>query len=792
MGSEMCIRDSIMDAVKSCVPVMILCLAAVIGLFILFRKKKLFWLVMPLVVIASLAAAAGAFKYGWDKLEMTEYLENKDKDTGFIDGNYISPSNIQLEFPEKKRNLIYIFLESMEVTYADKENGGAFDVNFIPELTALAQENEDFSGSDSALNGGYDMPSTTWTAAALFAQSSGLPLSISIEGNSMNTQDTFMPNVIMTGDILEEAGYNQMFLIGSNATFGGRRLMFTDHGNFTIHDWVYAGDSGRLPKGYFEWWGHRDSLLFEYAKEELEDLSSQEEPFNLTMLTVDTHFEDGFVCDLCGDEFGDNRYGNVIACSSRQVTEFVRWIQQQDFYENTTIVISGDHHTMDVDFCEDVDEDYVRRVYTTIINPAVEVANPANRRDFTTFDMFPTTLASIGVQIQGNRLGLGTNLFSDQPTLLETYGMEEMKVGVSSKSELMDYFTAEVDEEKFKEAMEPKQSSGPKKWYEQKLENMTLEEKVAQMFIVYPEEVSGTWQTTGADDTLKWGLERYPVGGLVYDSDNIENREQFSALISGSQQYMQERMGLPLFECMIEENGDGSILAANPEMGIPRTENAGDIQTEQQARDVGETIGRYLAELGINLNVTPDVSMGSEKAQSELNGFHRYGVFGMTKYFPGYGDFETERTIEDLLANELYPFDQASRQKNEFIMVGHTAVPGITGDYTPASLSGQMVYETLRRLLGYEGVIVTDALDKDEIIYNYGTEYASIAAIQAGCDVLFCPYDFQTAYYSVLNAVYDGTISEDRINESVTRILKAKQELVLWDMLDEKMEGPLE
>lgn len=124
-----------------------------------------------------------------------------------------------------------------------------------------------------------------------------------------------------------------------------------------------------MPKGYFEWWGYRDSLLFEYAKEELQELASGDEPFNLTMLTVDTHFEDGFVCDLCGDEFGDNRYGNVIACSSRQVTEFVRWIQQQDFYENTTIVISGDHHSMDVDFCEDIDEDYVRRVYTAVINP---------------------------------------------------------------------------------------------------------------------------------------------------------------------------------------------------------------------------------------------------------------------------------------------------------------------------------------------------------------------------------------------------------------------------------------
>lgn len=141
------------------------------------------------------------------------------------------------------------------------------------------------------------------------------------------------------------------------------------------------------------------------------------------------------------------------------------------------------------------------------------------------------------------------------------------------------------------------------------------------------------------------------------------------------------------------------------------------------------------------------------------------------------------------MGNELYPFDQASREGNEFIMVGHISVPGITGDYTPASLSGQMVYETLRRLLGYNGVIVTDALDQDEIIYNYGTRYASIMSIQAGCDMLLSPYDFQSAYYGVLNAVYDGTISEERIDESVRRILKAKQELILWETLSEQFKN---
>lgn len=106
------------------------------------------------------------------------------------------------------------------------------------------------------------------------------------------------------------------------------------------------------------------------------------------MLTVDTHFEDGYVCQSCPDTFGDNQYANVMACSSRQVAEFIEWIQEQPFYENTTIVLAGDHLTMDSDFCEDVDEDYVRKTYVSYINSAVETENNTERREYTIFDMF--------------------------------------------------------------------------------------------------------------------------------------------------------------------------------------------------------------------------------------------------------------------------------------------------------------------------------------------------------------------------------------------------------------------
>ena len=136
-----------------------------------------------------------------------------------------------------------------------------------------------------------------------------------------------------------------------------------------------------------------------------------------------------------------------MACSDRQVYEFVRWIQEQDFYENTTIVISGDHLTMDSDFCEDVDSDYTRRVYTTYINADTEVEDVTMTRGYTSFDNFPTTLASLGVKIDGDRLGLGTNLFSDTLTLEETYGIDRMAEELQKKSKLMEELTSTINKD---------------------------------------------------------------------------------------------------------------------------------------------------------------------------------------------------------------------------------------------------------------------------------------------------------------------------------------------------------
>lgn len=440
-------RNVILDYIKSCIPVTVIVLIAAVILLFWARKKKIIY---RIAVVLLFAGAAGIISYytvmAWNRLDIGNYTANKSTYSDFIDVNYVDPADTELTFPETKRNLIYIFLESMETTYTDVEDGGGFEEGCIPLLTELAQENEDFSGNDPALNGGYPMPGTTWTAGALFAQTSGLPLSIPIEDNSMDTQESFFPGIVTLGDILEQQGYEQVFMIGSEAEFGGRKLYFTEHGNYDIEDYPYFVDEGKIEKGRWVWWGFEDLYLFEFAKEKLTELSQGDEPFNLTMLTVDTHFEDGYTCSECGDEFGDNNYANVMACSDRQVAEFVKWIQQQDFYENTTIVISGDHLTMDSDFCEDVDSDYTRRVYTAYINADAETADPTMTRNYTTFDNFPTTLASLGVKIEGDRLGLGTNLFSDTLTLEETYGIDRMSEELQKKSELMEELTSTINE----------------------------------------------------------------------------------------------------------------------------------------------------------------------------------------------------------------------------------------------------------------------------------------------------------------------------------------------------------
>lgn len=419
---------------KCILPAVIILAALIVFSVAVHKHAKMFRNIITIEICFGVAIGGFSFQNFYVKADVKGYLEAQNSSSEFIEDNYDDPSTTSITFPEQKRNLIYIYLESMEDTYADEANGGAFSYNCIPELTELAEENECFAGNTGKLNGGYAYQNTHYTSAAMFAQTTGLPLQLNTDYLTLNNHDVFYPNITSIGNILENQGYRNVLLIGSDGDFGNRAAYFTSHGNYEIRDYQYAIDQQWIPSDYHVWWGYEDQKLFENAKTTLNELASGDEPFNLTMLTVDTHFEDGYVCDLCQDEF-DTQYANVMACSSRQVAAFIEWCKTQSWYENTTIVINGDHKTMDSDFCNDVSADYDRKTYTCYINSAVTPVDPDKKREFSTLDNFPTTLAALGCTIEGNRLGLGTNLFSDTETLTEKYGSDKMDTEMRNKSE---------------------------------------------------------------------------------------------------------------------------------------------------------------------------------------------------------------------------------------------------------------------------------------------------------------------------------------------------------------------
>lgn len=394
------------------------------------------WIIAPVAGIRRYTAAFSVFMllfglvYFSVGLNLPGFITYVFDNSTFVEENFTDTATTKLTFPEAKRNLIYIFMESMENTYKSVDEGGAQPRNLIPELTDIAKQNTSFS--TDAMGGAQQVHGTGWTIAAMVAQTSGLPLKMPISSNSYGTYSQLLPGATSLGDILEAQGYNQMLMVGSDANFGGRKDYFQQHGNYTVKDYYTAVTDGIIKKGYKVWWGFEDKYLYEYAKDEIQDLAAGDKPFNFTMLTVDTHHVSGYRCSLCDNEF-DTNYANVIACASRQVYEFLSWIQQQDFYENTTVVIVGDHLSMDPNFFKNLDSNYLRTTYNAFINPAAETEFTQNRR-FATFDMFPTVLASLGVDIEGNRLGLGTNLFSGKPTLMEQYGYDELDSELSKSS----------------------------------------------------------------------------------------------------------------------------------------------------------------------------------------------------------------------------------------------------------------------------------------------------------------------------------------------------------------------
>lgn len=378
-------------------------------------KTVVLWIVITvmLITVADRSIAVG----------LPAYIESISTVSNIFEEEYVDPDTVSIIFPDQKRNLIVIYLESMETTYASEDVGGGKRYNYIPELTELAEENIFFS-DDEDLGGAGAASGTGWTMGGLFASATGVPYKLPIDGNSANEYVSIAPGLKGLGDVLEENGYNNYFMCGSEAVFGGRKDFYEQHGNYCILDYTTAKRDNIIPEDYHVYWGMEDAKLYEYAKQELPGIAREEEPFCFMMLTVDTHPGDGYICSLCEDDY-PKQYENVLACASRQADQFLSWIEKQEWYEDTTIVIMGDHLSMKADFWDDIN-DYQRKIYNCFLNlPQGIKCEYTRNRDFTVLDMFPTILAAIGVEIEGERLALGVNLFSDQKTLPEVMGHKE-------------------------------------------------------------------------------------------------------------------------------------------------------------------------------------------------------------------------------------------------------------------------------------------------------------------------------------------------------------------------------
>ncbi|MBQ8677005.1 MAG: sulfatase-like hydrolase/transferase [Alphaproteobacteria bacterium] len=368
---------------------------------------------------------------------MLNYRRYKSETSNFYEQNYVLPQHAKITFPKHKRNLVLIFMESMEATYAKTPHHDYFDADLIPELHLLAKQNINFSDNEY-IGGAYPIDGTQWTQAGLFAQTCGAPIQLPInDANFFHPKNSFYPNAWCLYDILRQKGYEESFLIGSNGEFAGMNRFVETHGRQKLLDTLFYAERDGLKLSFEKTTKLPDKQLFAYAKEELMRLSAAARPFVFTLMTLDTHYGTAkFADDICQRKYGTaNNIKNVVSCSSYQIAEFVDWLKAQSFYSDTVVVLLGDHLTMNNFFTPEMN----RKPLNIFVNSPLG-ADKTKNRIFTPFDIYPTVIESLGAKISGHRLGLGTSLFSDIPTLTESkMSIEEMDEGVRKSSKIYDW-----------------------------------------------------------------------------------------------------------------------------------------------------------------------------------------------------------------------------------------------------------------------------------------------------------------------------------------------------------------
>lgn len=354
--------------------------------------------------------------------------------------------------------------------------------------------------------------------------------------------------------------------------------------------------------------------------------------------------------------------------------------------------------------------------------------------------------------------------------------------------------------------MPPEPVTAPPSAAESSLSKMTLHEKICQMFIVEPEKFSPEAAFTIVGENFKSGFSEYPVGGFIFFAKNITSSEQTSAMLADIQDTAL-KSGTGVFLAVDEEGG--YVTRVQSQLGTEAVYSMryyGDLNDREQAFSVGETIGDYLAYYGFNVdfapvadvNISPWNELGSrifssdphitaEMSAAVSEGLQSKGVCSTLKHFPGlgagsgnthYSSVYIERTYDELLETEFTAFRGGIEAGCDFVMVGHQ-ITSASNDDMPGDLSSEVVGEWLRGTLGFDGIAITDSHSMGAIANAYDSGQAAVKAVEAGMDVILMPYDLPTAVKGLTEAVNSGQISEERIDESVLRILEKKSELGL-------------
>ncbi len=333
--------------------------------------------------------------------------------------------------------------------------------------------------------------------------------------------------------------------------------------------------------------------------------------------------------------------------------------------------------------------------------------------------------------------------------------------------------------------------------------NMTLEEKVGQIFMVAPEAVDKDGgSTTVFTENIEKEIEKYNLGGYILFASNIENPTQTQELING----LKKSSKIQPFVGVDEEGGRVARIGKNSAMGVEKIEpmaQVGKSQNYERANEIGTTIGKYIKNLGFNLDFAPDTDVLTDSNNTEIGdrsfgndpevvgkmatevvkGLQSENISTVLKHFPGHGGsignshqgFSlSNRTEEELKKCEIVPFKTAIENGADCVMVAHMSLPNVTGDNIPATLTKKVVTDMLKTELNFKGVVFSDSMSMGAITENYGTGDACVKAVEAGIDMVLMPENLDEAYNAVLEAVKNGKISQERLDDAVSRIIKAK------------------